>query len=285
MGTGRSGNRCGMPRRLVPLLLAALALGLSACGSGSGSDEPDPPSPQEQVRAVALKMLETADPQVGCRLMTRRYVAETYGAMARCLAADEEDALRGARVEQVVVRGERATAQVEVPPGDGLARIAGTIELAREGGAWRVDRSDSDFLRSLLVAGAGKPGDRGLATSAPVRACMQKQLAALSDDAVRRFAQLASSRDRSLQRATLRLVERCPAAVADYLSAELVRALRGEGRSPAFLRCMRRELRTYLTVTGLGPRALRGNADDAVTAAVGGVALGAQRICARAGRR
>lgn len=284
MDEGRSGNRCGVPRRIVPLALLLLALCLSACGSGSGADEPDPPSPREQVRAVALKLLATSDPQVGCRLMTRRYVAETYRTLARCLAAEDDDALRGARVEQVVVRGGRATAQVEVPPADGLTRIAGTLELAREGGAWRVDRGGSDFLRSLLVAGAGKPGDSGLATSAPVRRCMQKQFAALSDSAIRRFTLLASSRDRRLQRATLRLVERCPAAVADYLAAELVRALRSEGRSPAFLRCMRRELRAYLTLTGLGPRALRGNADDAVTAAIGGVALGAQRICARATR-
>lgn len=272
-----------MPRRLLLLLLAALALCVSASACGSGSDEPDPPSPREQVRAAALKMLATADPQVGCRLMTRRYVAETYGTLARCLADDGDDALRGGRVEQVVVHGDRATAQVEVPPGDGLGRIAGTLELAREGGAWRVDRGDDDFLRSLLVAGAGKPGDRGLATSAPVRRCMQKQFAGLSDDAVRRFTKLASSRDRRLQAATLRLVERCRAAVADYVAVELVRALRREGRSPAFLRCMRRELRTYLTLTGLSTRALRGNADDAVTAAIGGVALGAQRTCMRAG--
>ncbi|HST38505.1 MAG TPA: hypothetical protein VLK58_03310 [Conexibacter sp.] len=274
-----------MPRRFVPLALAALALSVSACGSdGSGSDEPDPPSAQEQVRAVALKLLASEDPQVGCRLMTRRYVAETYGTLARCLADDGDDALRGGRVEQVVVRGARATAQVEVPPADGLSRIAGTLELAREGGAWRVDRGSTDFLRSLLVAGAGKPGDRGLSTSAPVRRCMQKQFAALSDGGVRRFTLLASSRDRRLQPATLRLVERCQAAVADYVAVELVSALRREGRPAAFLRCMRREVRTYLTVTGLATRALRGNASDAGTAAIGGVALGAQSICRRATR-
>lgn len=276
-----------MSRRLVPLLLvfAALALCLGACGSGSDSDQPDPPSPQEQVRAAALRLLATDDPAVGCRLMTRRYVEETYGTTARCLADEEDDALDGGRVEQVVVRGERATVTVEVPPADGLSRIAGTLELAREGGAWRVDRSGTGFLRSLLVAGAGKPGDSGLATSAPVRRCMQKQFAVISDGAVRRFAAMASSRDRRLQPATLRLVERCPAAVADYLAAELVRSLSRDDRSPAFLRCMRRELRTWLTVTGLGPQALRGNANDAVTAAIGGVALSAQKHCERVDRR
>lgn len=274
-----------MSARTVPLLLAALALCLGACGSGSGSDEPDPPSPREQVSAVALKLLETDDPQVGCRLMTRRYVAETYGTMARCLADDEEDdALSGGRVERVVVSGDRATAQVEVPPADGLARIAGTWEMAREGGAWRVDRSGADFQRSLLVASAGKPGEEGLASSAPVRRCMRAQFAALPEPAVRRFTRLASSGDRRLQPATLRLVERCPAAVADYVAVELVRALGRDGRSPAFLRCMRRELRVLLTVTGLGPRALRGNSSDAGTAALSGLALGAQRACARAGR-
>jgi hypothetical protein len=272
--------------RLVLLVAAVLALAFAvgACGSGSdsGSDQPEPPSPREQVSAVALRLLETTDPRVGCRLMTRRYVAEMYRTMARCLADDGEDGLRGGRVEQVEVTGERATAQVEVPPRDGLTRIAGTLELAREGGAWRVDRSGTAFLRSLLIAGAGKPGDRGLASSAPVRRCMQKQFAAISDGAVRRFAALGSSRDRRFRAATLRLVGRCPAAVADYVSAALVRALRDEGRPPAFLRCMRRELRTYLTVTGLGIRALRGNSSDAGTAAIGGVALGAQRICTRA---
>lgn len=279
-----------MPRRIAfpPLLLAGLALALAlvlgACGSGSDSLEPDPPSAREQVRAVALRVLQTGDPQVGCRLMTRRYVAETFGTQAGCLADDGDDELSGARVEQVVVRGSRATAEVEVPPADGLPRIAGTLELAREGGAWRVDRSGDDFLRSLLVASAGKPGDRGLAASAPVRRCMQKQFAAISDQAVRRLTTLASSRDPRLRRATLRLVGRCPVAVADHVAAELVRALRREGRSPAFLRCMRRELRTYLAVTGLGTRALRGNASDAGTAAIGGVALAAQNICARAGR-
>lgn len=274
-----------MSPRVVPFLLLALVLGLSACGgSSSGPDEPDPPTAQEQVRAAALKLLGASDPQVGCSVVTRRYVAETYGTMARCLADDGDEALRGGRVEAIVMRGERATATVEVPPADGLARIAGTLELAREGGAWRVDRSGTDFLRSLLVASAGKPGDRGLAASPPIRACMQKQFAAVSDGAVRRFATLASSRDRGLQRATLRLVERCPAAVADYVAAEIVSALRREGRPPAFLRCMRRELRTYLMVTGLGPRALRGNASDAGTAAIGGVAVAAQSICTRAAR-
>jgi hypothetical protein len=267
-------------RHLLPLLLAAAAL--SACGSDSAFDEPDPPPPAAQVRAVALRLLGADDPQVACRLVTRRYVAETYGTMARCLADDDEDdALRGGRVTAVTVDGARATAAVDVPPGDGLSRIAGTLELAREGGAWRVDRSGDDFLRSLLVAGAGKPSDEGLASSAPMRRCMQRRFAALPASEVRRFATLSSSRDPRLQTVLRREAERCPLALADYVATAIVDGLREETRSPAFLRCMHRELRGLLAVTGLASRALRGNNDDAATAALGGLALGAQRNCSK----
>ncbi len=268
-------------RQLLPLLLAAAAA-LSACGGSGSSDEPDPPTPAEQVRAVALRMLGTSDPQVTCRLVTRRYVAETYGTMARCLADDDDETLSGGRVTDVTVSGARATAAVEVPPADGLARIAGTLELAREGGAWRVDRSGDDFLRSLLVAGAGKPGDRGLASSAPMRQCMQRRFAALPAATVRRLATLSSSRDPRLQAVLLREAKRCPGALADYVATELVNGLARKGSSPAFLRCMHRQLRGLLAVTGLAERALRGNTDGAATAALGGLALGAQRNCARA---
>lgn len=228
-------------------------------------------------------MLGTSDPQVACRLVTRRYVEEMYGTLARCLADDEDDeTLRGASVTDVNVSGSRATAAVEVPPADGLSRIAGTLELAREGGAWRVDRSGDDFLRSLLVAGAGKPGDSGLASSAPMRRCMQRRFAALPAATVRRLATLSSSRDPRLRTVLLREARRCPVALADYVATAIVDGLRGEGRSPAFLRCMHRQLRGLLAVTGLAERALRGNTDDAGTAALGGLALGAQQNCARA---
>lgn len=126
-------------RILVPLaLLAAAALTIAACGGG-GSDE-------DKIAEVIEKAATTADPTNCTELQTQRFNEQNSqrqgeAATKSCEEEEEggEEQAEGARVSNVSVNGEKATAEVKFEGGS-LGAQALDVALVQEDGNWKLDQ-------------------------------------------------------------------------------------------------------------------------------------------------
>jgi copper chaperone CopZ len=127
-------------RILVPLaLLAVAALTLTACGGGGNGDE-------DKIAEVIEKAATTSDPSNCTKLQTQRFNEqntqqkgkEATKACEEEAKAGEEEA-KGAKVSNVSVNGEKATAEVEFEGGS-LGSQALEVALVEEGGNWKLDQ-------------------------------------------------------------------------------------------------------------------------------------------------
>jgi hypothetical protein len=97
---------------------------------------------------------------------------------------------------------------------------------------------------------------------------------------VRKFVEASLRKDPAASDMVIKQAEKCPDALAGYVANALTNALaKGEKRSDAYLRCMKRGLRNFLSLTELASTALKGNTDDASTAALAGIASGVDKSC------
>ncbi|HVX31574.1 MAG TPA: hypothetical protein VHA80_00410 [Solirubrobacterales bacterium] len=125
-------------RILVPLaLLAAAALALSACGGGK-SDE-------DKIAEVIETAATTSDPSNCTDLQTQRFNeqnSQQKGKAATKACEEEaesgEDQAEGAKVSNVSVEDEKATAEVEFEGGS-LGAQALEVALVEEAGDWKLD--------------------------------------------------------------------------------------------------------------------------------------------------
>ena len=127
-------------RILVPLALSVLAaLMLTACGGGGSGDE-------GKITEVIEAAATTSDPSNCTELQTRRFDEQNSeekgkGAVKACeeeAKAGEEEA-EGAKVSNVSINGEKATAEVEFEGGS-LGSQALEVALVEEGGSWKLDQ-------------------------------------------------------------------------------------------------------------------------------------------------
>jgi hypothetical protein len=125
---------------LVPLALLVLAaLTITACGGGGSSDE-------DKITEVIEKSATTTDPSNCTELETQRFDEQNSqqkgkAAVKACeeeAKAGEEQA-EGAKVSNVSVNGEKATAEVEFEGGS-LGAQALEVALVQEGGDWKLDQ-------------------------------------------------------------------------------------------------------------------------------------------------
>jgi hypothetical protein len=127
-------------RILVPLALLVLAaLTITACGGGGSSDE-------DKITETIETAATTSDPSNCTELETQRFVEQNSqekgkAAVKACeeeAKAGEEEA-EGAKVSNISVDGEKATAQVEFEGGS-LGSQGLEVALVEEGGNWKLDQ-------------------------------------------------------------------------------------------------------------------------------------------------
>ena len=128
-------------RILVPLALLALAaLALTACGGGGGSSD------EGQITETIETAATTSDPSNCTKLETVSFVEQNTeqkgkAAVKACEEEAEagEEQAEGAKVSNVDVNGEKATAEVEFEGGS-LGSQTVEVALVKEGGDWKLDQ-------------------------------------------------------------------------------------------------------------------------------------------------
>jgi hypothetical protein len=126
-------------RLLVPLALLALAaLAVSACGGGGSSAE-------DEVTEVIEQAATTKDPSNCTELQTLRFTEQNTGEKGRAAiksceeSAEEEEQAEEAKVSNVSVNGEKATAEAEFIGGS-LGSQTLAVALVEEDGDWKLDQ-------------------------------------------------------------------------------------------------------------------------------------------------
>jgi hypothetical protein len=126
-------------RLLVPLaLLAFAALAVTACGGGGSSAE-------DEVTEVIEQAATTKDPSNCTELQTLRFTEQNTGEKGKAAvksceeSAKEEEQAEEAKVSNVSVNGEKATAEAEFIGGS-LGSQTLSIALVEEDGAWKLDQ-------------------------------------------------------------------------------------------------------------------------------------------------
>jgi ABC-type glycerol-3-phosphate transport system substrate-binding protein len=126
-------------RLLVPLALLALAaLAVTACGGGGSSAE-------DEVTEVIEQAATTKDPSNCTELQTLRFTEQNTGeegkaAIKSCEeSAKEEEQAEEAKVSNVSVNGEEATAEAEFIGGS-LGSQTLAVALVEEDGDWKLDQ-------------------------------------------------------------------------------------------------------------------------------------------------
>lgn len=126
-------------RLLVPLALLSLAaLAVTACG-GSGS------SAEDEVTEVIEQAATTKDPSNCTELQTLRFTEQNTGEKGKAAiksceeSAKEEEEAEEAKVSNVSVNGEKATAEAEFIGGS-LSSQTLSVALVEEDGDWKLDQ-------------------------------------------------------------------------------------------------------------------------------------------------
>jgi hypothetical protein len=126
-------------RLLVPLALLALAaLAVTACG-GSGS------SAEDEVTEVIERAATSKDPSNCTELQTLRFTEQNTGEKGKAAiksceeSAKEEEQAEEAKVSNVSVNGEKATAEAEFIGGS-LGSQTLAVALVEEDGNWKLDQ-------------------------------------------------------------------------------------------------------------------------------------------------
>lgn len=256
--------------------LVATALALAACGSSG-------PSTEDEAGDAAVKALESRDAKQFCRrLVSDRLIDEVFGGkVTTCEKSSAVEDHTSATVSSVSLRGEdesRAEVAAEIERGQ-LAGTSGHIGLVREGNRWLLDRFGDDFLRSTLLTAIERV-DEGALAIRPMKVCMGGQIEDLDAARIREITHHAIVGGEALVEDLLPFAENCPEALAEYGAKEISDALVESGkRSPAFIRCIRKELETGFLLTGIAPDLIGENPDFGAVLALEGIAASAKQRC------
>lgn len=129
-------------RLLVPLALLALAaLAVTACGGGGSNAEDEVTEVTEVIEEAAT----TKDPSNCTELQTLRFTEQNTGEKGKAAiksceeSAKEEEQAEEAKVSNVSVNGEKATAETEFIGGS-LGSQTLAVALVEEDGDWKLDQ-------------------------------------------------------------------------------------------------------------------------------------------------
>ena len=236
----------------------------------------------EQVRAIAPTVISTAGGYELCfENSTDRFIRAVFkGDREQCRNLQRIVGSGTPKVLDVKVTGEQASASVEYE-GSAIKGAYGALAFVREGGVWKLDKLDDDFVRSTAIVSV-----RALSTGAlsvpEVQQCVAARTLKLSDAAVRKYVYGLFRLEKDAGQSVLRLVNKCPKQVAIYVAEEVAHGLAKEGYSQRYIKCVQPRLEAYLVLTGVGPTVLSGSDDKFFgAAAVSGLLKGLDKQCRR----
>jgi hypothetical protein len=256
------------------VLLATLALG--ACGS----DTP----PEDEVREAAIVAGKSEDPKQFCRqLVSARLVDEVFdGDLGACLKSNvvEENPGRPVVKGVVIPEGDETTATVAMTfEGGESDGVTGHLRFIEEDDEWKLDRFETDYLRSVFDVGIAKV-DEGAVSTPEMKRCVSRELGKLADGEIRDLTFDTLTDEDAAGKKIIGLAENCPAALADYVADELLVAFTETGPdTPAYRRCVHDELIFFLQILDITPDLLEDNPSEATVAALQGLSLGVEKNC------
>lgn len=277
-----------MRNGFLSALLAVLAGLLVACGGaeeeGGAPTTTAAPSPEQDVRHAAATILEGDDARALCTtLVTQRLLDDMYeGDREQCISDPVNDRGTDAgttKITGVTVDGDGATVTMTTVGGEADG-AAGTLELVREEDAWKLDALGADYLRSAFLLAIGQV-HTGAISHPAMRTCFAEQARAMSETRLRRVMSQAARDDPAVRRTLIAMARKCPDALHAYVAQTLTDAIEKDGFRPAFVRCFKRELETFLPLVPISGELLTENPDGITRAALAGLLKGIQKICGK----
>jgi hypothetical protein len=130
---------------MLPLVLIASALGLAACGGG-GSSSSGGGDDEAAIENTIEEAATSTDPSKCTEFQTEAFNQQDHGVPAKEATKACEEAAEGTEtpaesvnVSDIKVNGETATADAEIQ-GSPLNSQTVEVELAKEGGDWKLDK-------------------------------------------------------------------------------------------------------------------------------------------------
>ncbi len=246
--------------------------------AGCGEEETE----TDRVRESAQALIDSKSASTSCReLVTRRFLNDVYdGSRAKCgkgdLASLEEDGEK-VSVGAIRVKGDRARVVLTVR--GARATGSGHAAFAKEAGDWKLDRFGSDFVRATFRTAVANIDTKPF-TTASVRRCFAKAADTLPNRRVRTLFDYALQNDPRARDLLNDIADKCPDALADALTEQVVDGLRKQGDlSAAYIRCVERNLHFNLTISGLAREALKGRVTEIGTYALAAVVKQVRKGC------
>ncbi|MDX6692191.1 MAG: hypothetical protein QOG15_3648 [Solirubrobacteraceae bacterium] len=260
---------------------SVLALGLVACGDDGGGSATGPGTgtsgtagaaatagdDKAQIARAIKLAFTTQNGNVSCKqLGTKAFVARVYGTLAHCLAVEAKNSDKppdDVRVSNINATGDTGSAHTQFVGGDADG-TAGTVDMRKESGNWRVDDLGADLLRSVLTIGLSSElkGDKTFRKPV-VRGCVTKAITDLPDAQLKQFAYDAMG-DKKGDSALAKLVAPCltkPGSGGGSSNRSFVRekfeqgieqTLSSSGVPRTTITCIEKKLRTSISDADLG---------------------------------
>jgi hypothetical protein len=262
-------------------LLAALFLG--ACGGGGGDDGP---TPEEEAKAAAVRAVENGDASSFCRKQaSKAYLQRIYdGDVAKCVKSEGSvpEETSAARATKAVVKADETHAEVTVVlKGGSYEGATGGVEMVKEREAWKVDDYDDDFIRSAFLA-AIQTLDEGAISTPGMKKCFTRQVKTMPIEKVRELTYTSDAEEEKKgKELLLGMAEKCPdSALAEYGATTLTEGVHESDRhKPGYVKCLYKEIKFFLEVTGITTELLEEHPGFAAVAALEGIVEGAKKNC------
>jgi hypothetical protein len=279
-------------------LLAALCL--AACGGGGSdstggggsttdatiTDGEEARSPaEEEARAAAVQATDNTDAKTFCReQVTAAFIKRVYGgSLKKCVGSEgtlpEHPGKATAGDATLDPDEEGADVRISIAGGS-LDGATGGVRMVEEGGAWKIDDYDDDFLRSSFLASIRSVKEGAISTPG-MKACFTKQLHTLPAATVRELSYLSDSGDEAAEFTAMKKIARkCPAsALAEYGATALTAEIEAKGHKPGFRTCLYGEIKGALELTGITLELFGEHPSQTAVAALEGIVEGAKENC------
>jgi hypothetical protein len=115
-----------------------------------------------------------------------------------------------------------------------------------------------------------------------MKACFSRQVRALPVARIRHLTYASSAdEEEEVEGALLKMAEKCPeSALAEYAAGEFTDGLVNKGNhKPGYVKCIHKELKFFLELTGITSELLVDEPNFAALAAMEGIAEGAKENC------
>jgi hypothetical protein len=261
------------------------------CSSAPAAAEATTDRRRREAKTAAVRAVENGDAGTFCRKqVSNAYLERIYdGDVAACVKSDGSvpEETSTAKATKAVVKADEAHAVVTVVlKGGSYEGATGGVEMVKEGEAWKVDNYDDEFIRSAFLA-AIQTLDEGAISTPGMKACFITQVEAMPIARVRQLTYTSDAEEEKKgTELLLGMAEKCPdSALAEYGATTLTEGVHESDRhKPGYVKCLYKEIKFFLEVTGITTDLLKEHPSFAAVAALEGIVEGAKKNCGGLGR-